>query len=115
MNKFVFSIFACLTLASTSIASPVGGPQKSQDKINPEEFRVYEIDVEGQEVLNIFAQGTGGDLDCYLFDENNVLVEKDVRKANMCVIVGEPKKAGKFHLMLKNAGAKPLTFVARAY
>lgn len=115
MKLFTLALVSLVALASTSVASPVGGEQRASGTLAPEQTKGFTIEFRAGESYTIAAMAEGaGDLDCFLFDDNENLVVKDNDDTNTCLLEGTPIRTGNFHLILKNSGAKSVSFRALA-
>lgn len=114
LNRIGISFIVALMLtASLASASPVGGAKHDSDVLRPQQsvqYRNIYLRADEEWSLRAIAEGDDGDLDCYVYDDNDNLVGSDVDSTNTCVIDGTPKYTGRFTVRLVNHGTDPIAF-----
>lgn len=112
LNRIGISFIVALMLtASIASASPVGGLASANGLLRGSQRREFQIVLQGREDWSLRAIAEGdGDLDCYIFDDNNMLVGSDDDTTNTCVIDGTPKYTGHFTVRIANNGTDPIAF-----
>lgn len=96
---------------SLALASPVSGQSHASGTLAEDERVIYNITLRGEESWSLIAHGYGnGDLDCYVFDQNDNLVSKDDDTTNICLVSGRPAWTGAFKVVLVNAGTSSIGY-----
>jgi hypothetical protein len=104
-------IAALMTTAAIAVASPVGGTAQARGALDSGERRAYTIHLAGGEEWNLRAEGFGnGDLDCFVYDEDGILVGRDNDDTQLCIISDTPKWTGPFSVVLVNAGDAMISY-----
>lgn len=119
----VLGILGTLTLSASTIASPVGGPERADGILLAGGVKAFTLTFRGGEEVMITGVATKAagddsdgmpDMDCFLFDSSENLVAKDDDKTNTCFIHGPIIKTATYHLALKNNGSAAAAFSVRA-
>ena len=62
----------------------------------------------GGEFAHVEVRGDGDtDLDCWLYDQNDNLIARDVDTTDWCILTFRPRWTGNFRLKIKNFGSVP--------
>lgn len=85
---------------------PVDGPKTGYTRVEANSVDSYTVAFRGQEKAEIALVGDGDtDLDLYVYDENNNLVEKDEDGTDRCYVTWTPKWTGRFVIRVRNRGS----------
>ena len=83
----------------------VGGPKRSSTSVLANSTDVFTIRFRGDQLAEIFVSGDGDtDLDLYVYDENNNLIESDVDYTDQCYVSWTPAWTGPFKVKVVNRG-----------
>lgn len=83
----------------------VGGPTRHVDSVNARSVDNYSIPFQAGQVARIGVAGDGDtDLDCYIYDSNGNLVDRDTDYTDSCLLEFVPRWTGNFTLRIKNEG-----------
>jgi hypothetical protein len=96
-----------LFITSSVSAGRVEGPGVIEDSISPGRFNNHPINLRGDEKATFIVKGDGaGDIDCFLFDENDNLLASDLSLEDSCDVTATPRLTGKHFFRVYNAGNK---------
>lgn len=102
---------ASMFFAPSADASPMSGRKTIHDTLGRGMQITYDVILNKEEPTVFVVNGNGrSDLDCYIYDENDLLVAKDNDETDACVVRVNPKWAGHFSFVIKNVGDKPNTY-----
>ena len=83
----------------------VGGPKRSSTYVLANSTDVFTIRFRGDQLAEVFVSGDGDtDLDLYVYDENNNLIESDVDYTDQCYVSWTPAWTGPFKVKVVNRG-----------
>lgn len=106
---------AFLTLSTVASADPVGGAKNFSDRLGRNMKATYDLVLrDGEETLIAVVGDHASDLDCFLYDENGNMVEKDDDSTDVCHIAITPRWAGHFKLEVRNVGARASSYRGHA-
>jgi hypothetical protein len=107
MKKFLLVVLGCLFCSGASEAGAVGGPVNKRDTVGPGETDQYTIVFQEAKPARISVSGDGStDLDCFVYDSGDHLIESDTDSTDNCLLIFKPAWTGKFKLKIKNLGEK---------
>jgi len=108
---------AILTISATASADPVGGRWFADGYITPGNIDSFRLTLRGEETtaIRVSGSGSGGDIDCQLYDENANVVVQDIDSEDGCSMVVTPRWTGPFALFIKNNGIRGSVYTARAW
>lgn len=102
-------------ISSNSIAGRVEGPGKIEDVISPGRFNNHSINLRGGDFAKIDVKGDGSsDLDCFLMDDMDKIVDSDVNDTDRCDLKVTPDRTSKYELRIYNAGSKVNSYIAKS-
>jgi hypothetical protein len=109
LAKTTFLPFAVLVFVAIQVvvamAGDVTGPNAHTDQVLANTTDLYEFTFEGNEIVQIGVVGNGDtDLDLYVYDENDNLIETDLDGSDLCYAEWTPSWTGKFTIKIKNLG-----------
>mgnify|MGYP002142357249 CR=1 FL=1 len=108
--------FAALLLATDASADPLGGRKTFGDTIGRDMEQHYDIILKKEELTMIQVTGAGrSDLDCYLYDEENHLVDSDEDPSDRCLLKVTPRWTGHFDIVIRNVGGQRTSYRGSAY
>lgn len=114
MNKIIMSIIGLVSIfsVSTATAGDVSGVKIDRDIINPNDVIIYnDLVLERGVKTDILVKGDGdGDIDYYLYDYGDHLIDSYIDSTDTCYLTVVPKWTGKFSLKLKNNGDESSVF-----
>jgi hypothetical protein len=85
----------------------VTGPNKHRDRVEAGLTDSYKITFAGGEEARVVVIGDGdNDLDLFVYDENDNLVESDQDGSDKCLVIWTPKWTGEFTVKIKNLGSQ---------
>ena len=86
---------------------PVGpGARRSSTYVLANSTDVFTIRFPGDKLAEVFVSGDGDtDLDLYVYDENNNLIESDVDYTDQCYVSWTPAWTGPFKVKVVNRGS----------
>jgi len=83
----------------------VNGPVYHVDRVRAGETDVYTLSFRGGEEASIVVYGDGDtDLDLYVYDENDNLIEYDNDSTDLCAVSFYPRWTGPFKIHIRNLG-----------
>ena len=104
MGMTVIALFA--TMASTSNAGASGGRRSMRDTVNGHSRDEYRLVFNARQPAVVRVSGDGSsDIDCFVYDSNNNLVDEDTDDTDTCLLTWTPVWTGKFTLRIVNQGA----------
>lgn len=88
----------------TAQRGKVGGPIRHVDRIMAYDTDIYRgVTFRGGERAEIALVGDGDcDLDLYVYDENDNLIDSDTDSLDRCLVSFTPRWTGKFYIKVKN-------------
>lgn len=96
---------AALCLSSVAVAGNTSGPATRFGNVAPRGSDNYSVTLRGGEEATILVKGDGqSDIDCYLEDENENVVARDIDKTDSCLLTMTPKWTGTFRVEVRNMG-----------
>lgn len=106
MKKLISAIVSIVCLISgIAVAGDVRGLIYDKDVLVPGEAVNYNLTLKQDQLTQIGVKGDGdGDIDCWLYDENNNLVKEDADSTDTCYLTANPIWTGRFVLRVKNNG-----------
>lgn len=106
MKKLISAIISAVCLiSSVAVAGDVRGVIYDKDVLGAGDAVNYDLTLKKNEITEIGVRGDGdGDIDCWLYDENNRLVAQDVDNTDTCYLTANPIWTGAFRLRVKNNG-----------
>lgn len=106
-RRFVASVVvvASLVVPSLALAGNTVGPQALPTRVEARKSDFYSVTLKGGDQASILVTGDGDtDLDCYLMDENDHVVARDVDKGDTCLLSMTPAWTGQFRVEVRNLG-----------
>jgi hypothetical protein len=95
----------CL-VSSVAFAGDVRGFIYDRDVLAAGGAVNYNLTLKSDQLTEIGVKGDGdGDIDCWLYDQNNNLVSQDVDATDTCYLTANPIWTGAFKLRVKNNGS----------
>jgi len=92
------------TLAATRGAA--NGPQRIYENVLAGRTDVFQIKFIGGEKAQVGVVGDGdADIDLYIYDENDNLIESDADRTSACIAEWTPSWTGTFKVKIKNIGS----------
>jgi hypothetical protein len=83
----------------------LGGPIVHPDRVLAHTTDIFTFTFRGGESAIIEVVGDGDtDLDCYVFDENDNLIDSDTDYTDHCILIWTPRWTGPFKLHIHNLG-----------
>ena len=83
----------------------VGGPIYASRRMEARTTHWYDATFAGGEYARVVVDGDGDtDLDCWIYDENNNLIDSDTDYTDYCILEFSPNWTGVFHLKVSNLG-----------
>jgi hypothetical protein len=105
MHPLTKILTLCCVLAASSMvafAGAVEGPTNLEETVKPGKIDVYRVNFTGGKKASAKAKSSSGDIDLYVYDAQDVLVEKDEGKSEASVCAWTPKMTGQFKIKVVN-------------
>ncbi len=80
----------------------VSGGRVISDKLAPGMTDSWAILFRGERLAEIAVLGEGGDIDCFLYDENDQLIASAADHRPTCALSWEPRWTGEFQIKIEN-------------
>ena len=108
MNKLIIVfLISFLFITANSFAGAQNGPQSDQYTVKANSSLHYKISfVKKQTAVVQIIGDNSTDLYCYIFDNDNKLLDYDNNQDNYCSLVWTPKYTGTYSIRIKNVGNK---------
>jgi hypothetical protein len=92
-------------LSATSSRGSTGGPSAITRIVEGDDINMYEVNFIKGELAEVLVVGDGDtDLDLFVFDSLENLIEKDDDYTDRCYVSWVPKWTGKYVIVVKNLG-----------
>lgn len=109
-------ILLATLIPSIALADPTMGPATHRDVVSPGEVDQHYIYLNGRETTRFVVQGDGdGDIDCFIFDDNDRLVARDSDQFDNCLIDVTPRYTAQFSIKVVNNGRIASAYFMRAF
>lgn len=89
----------------------LGGQQQHFDAVQAGAVDLYSINYQGGARAELAVIGEGGDIDCYVFDENEHEITKDTDNTSTCALAWTPRWTGEFKIAIKNYASRRVPYV----
>lgn len=106
MLKFLSLSLSLLFVTSIASADPLRGDITDRDVLFPGGEITYKIAVEGGRAMTRFkVEGDGdSDIDCFVYDSDGDLVERDITSSSSCSIDVQPRYISTYIIKVRNVG-----------
>ncbi len=104
MNLFKISTLgvALSLVAGAAFAGAVDGPTDHDDTVLEGKTDVYRVRFKAGEKAIVRAKAHGDDIDLYIYDTHDNLIEKDAGDDDVPVCIWTPKWTGEFKIKIVN-------------
>ncbi|BCM93091.1 hypothetical protein IAD21_04979 [Abditibacteriota bacterium] len=97
-------------LGGAAFAGAVEGPTDHDDTVEEGKIDVYRIRFTGGEKAMVRAKAHGDDIDLYIYDTHDNLIEKDVDDDDVPVCIWTPKWTGEFKVKIVNNESRSVDY-----
>ena len=108
------SILAILSFSSIASADPVGENFYTFKHIEGNNSHAHTILLRRNEVSQFVVRGEGN-LDCFLYDQEFNLIDKDLNETSQCDFQVSPKETSRFTIKVVNSGANSTSYALRVF
>lgn len=110
------SAILALTLSSTALADPSGGPIAGHGLIRPGALDSMSVSLRARETTAFRVLGDGdGDIDCCVYDGGGHQIECDVSHRDACYLTVTPAWTDVFLLVIANRGREASAYEVRVW
>lgn len=110
------SAILALTLSSTALADPSGGPIVGHGLIRPGTLDSMSVSLRAREATAFRVLGDGdGDIDCCVYDGSGHQIDCDTNSYDRCFLTVTPAWTDVFVLVLANRGREASAYEVRVW
>lgn len=98
----LLSIMFCAAISNLSNAGRLEGSGSMKLTLKPDQIKIYNVNLIGNELTHVQCSGVGGEVDYYLYDPNGKLIDYDKELGSNCNIKVNIINSGKYYLKVDN-------------
>lgn len=96
-------VLMVMSLSSAASAGHQGGPKEAHSTILPRHQDTYDLRLDESVQATVILGGDGSaDLDCFLIDSNEIILDQDQSPGDQCLLKYTPKQSQKVRLVVRN-------------
>ncbi len=89
----------------------VGGSKSTTDRVKRGHTDIWRFDFRGGRSAEAGVVGDGGDIDCYVYDEGDHLIDSDTDYTSTCMLEWTPAWTGEFSIHIKNLSSSSVPYL----
>ena len=109
-NAEVLALIDAAAGATTSRGA-IGGAKAITDKVLRGNTDVWTIEFRGRRAAEVAVIGTGGDIDCAVYDEYGNLGDSDTDYTSTCALNWTPRRDGEFKIHIRNESRRNVPYL----
>ena len=96
---------------ATTTRGAIGGGKYLSDKVLRGHTDIWTIEFRGRRAAEVAVLGSGGDIDCAVYDEYGNLADSDTDYTSDCVLNWTPRRDGEFRIHIRNESRRGVPYL----